>query len=328
MGSTVSLPVPSQPTTGADKNFVQSSVPNVVSFDFVQVTPPSQLYIQRDDVLVIMGTTQNAPDNVVITARILLPFAQAPGQPDAPPKEGIAGGPIVGPGYIQTLQFILAIPVARQLASIAIPLLEGYLLSLTAWSNTSPSVGNTFVRAQLNRGAVGVLPGNVFALLLSGYVTQLGSLFWPGGQVIKAADGPGFLQTYAVGYPAAGVDFTFTTNQVGRARFAAAIATLTCGAGAANRFVSFQLGPQVGGTVQYQVQDTVAVTANQTVTYSLSPGGQLSRGGGTPSFVTLPAPAPLFDKNAIVISSSTQNIQAADQWSAIRVYTEEWLEGF
>ena len=322
MGSNVILPAPGQPKTGPDANFKQGSVPNLVTFQFEEVAPPSAIYIQRDDVLVIEGATQVSPEVLTITARILLPYAQAAGQPDQLPAGGVAGGPIVGPGYIQTLQRTLSVPLNLSNALLGIQLLEGYLLSIAVTAAVATNRGDTFVRVWLHRGAVVSQSPNVFFPLLADYVTAFAMVGWPEGRLLSPTDGAGRLVRYTIGNPAAGSDFTITSSSAGRVRVRSMKATFTASATVANRFPSFQLG----SAVEFQVQDTAADTASQVVTYSLCSGGTSSRGGGNPIFVVAPLPGPAIERPSAVLASSTQGIQVGDQWSAISLDTEEWMD--
>jgi hypothetical protein len=308
--------------------FKAGSIPSIVSFGFTEVAPPSPLYIARDDVVTVMMMSQIPAETVTINARLLLPYAQAAGQPEKPPGAGVSGGPIIGPGYIQQANITVNAPTALVQGSKLVPLAEGYLLSLAAFATLATVVGQTYVLVMLNRGTFSVLPGNPFTTLIGGYVTNLAPIAWPTGPFVRPSDGAGFLAAYAVGNPIAGADINFTTNVVGRARFAGAVATLVTSAVAGNRFPSFQLLESTPNTLQYQIQESVAVPASTTVTYSLAPGVSNLRGGGAPIFVVFGTPSPFLARTAVIFRSSTQGLLAGDQWSAINVYNEEWLDIF
>src|SRR5260370_37330488 len=93
-----------------DPLFRNPSQPALVSFGFHSIDPPAAVYIQRDDVLVLEAFTQTATNSVTLFARLLIPVAQKPRQPDAPPL--VPGDPqaLVGPGYIQPIQRLLPLP--------------------------------------------------------------------------------------------------------------------------------------------------------------------------------------------------------------------------
>lgn len=325
MGSSVILPQPGQPTEGPDPNFKQGSVTNLVQFRFAHVDPPASLYIQRDDVLQVFGVSQLANEILTVTARVLLPYSQQPGQPDAPPESGVAGGPIVGPGYIQTFQRTLALGGALAEPQLSIPLLEGYLLSVVVTSALATFRGQTFARTVLIRGA-GVIPTpNVFQTLVNAYVSVAQPVGWPSYKTEETTAGSGLIVPYTPANPAAGSDFVSLSNAVGRARLQSLRATLTTSATVANRFPSFFCRSSFGFN-EYQVQATAAVPASTTVTYVLAPGGTNVTGGGSPAIITLPVPSPFFSRGTMTVGSSTQGIQAGDQWSAIGFITEEWFD--
>lgn len=331
MGSSVILPLRGQPKQGPDSTFKSAAIPNVVSFGFQGIDPPASLYIQRDDVLVLECFTQNAPEAVTIFARLLTPLAPQPGQPDHGPPAPADPRGYIGPGYIQLVQQVVQVPNARALVSLAIPLMEGYLLSVSATGLNSNRRGQTFARVFINRGSFNPFAPNVAAALFADYVTSTAPAGWPGGRVVSAVEGPGLFQSYTPANPGAGADLTFTSNTSGRVRLASFSTLFTASAAAANRIVSFQFAPTGGAGTQYVVQDTVVVTASQVLRYSLGSGTSNVRGAGlgtagNPIDVVLPLPSPAIGVSAINVQSATQNIQAGDQYSSILVSTEEWFD--
>jgi hypothetical protein len=338
VGSSVILPQPGQPATGPDADFRSAAIPNIVSFEFEKVAPPSQVYIQRDDVLVLQVASLigGAGQQISITARLLLPYAQAPGQPDAPPPSGISGGAIIGPGYIQTIQQTLQIPTPRIDFSLVVPLTEGYLLSVAINCLTGTVRGTVFARAFINRGPF--VPGTPapVAMLVADYVTAPSPIGWPFGRFQAPSDGAGVINVETISNPGAGADFSgLVPTLTGRSRLQFFTAQFAAGAGVANRFPSFIVSCRGIAALSspFQVQDSVAVTANQTVIYSVGPGLSFMRGGGAPAVVCLPLPGEIIGTfqtgvTEYTISSSTQGILAADQWSAISLCDEEWLDFF
>jgi hypothetical protein len=327
-GGTPALPLTGQPAPLGANEFNSGSSPAVVSFGFDKVGPPAAVYIQRDDVVLFEGVSQTPGETVTLNLRLLLPSARAPLQPDHSPAGAAGAGAIIGPGYIQTITVTIQLPAALTFGFQTIPLTEGYLLSASVVCSLAAVLGLTYARAQLNRGTAQSVPGNPFTMLLGGYVTKFDPIGWPTGPFIRPSDGPGLLNAYAIGNPAAGADFLFSTPSTGRMRVAGLIATLVTSATAGNRFPSFKFTQTTIGTLQYQVQDNTAVPAATTITYSLAPGGTNVRGAGAPIFETLPMPSPIMARAGVQVGSATQGLLAGDQWSAINLYTEEWLELF
>lgn len=327
MGSSVILPAPGQPVTGPDPNFKQGAIPNLVQFKFQHVDPPSLQYIQRDDVLVLQAMSVIANETVYVFIRMLLPYASIPGQPDGGSTSAVTIESLTGPGYVQVIAEQLNLGAAFAVQRLTIPLTEGYLLSVAVGTANSGRRGQTFARVWLNRGPIVAPVQNAGAVLFADYVTTSTPSGWPYGRIISPVEDPGNIVDTSTANPAAGADLISVHAITGRARLAAFKATFTASATVANRFPSFQVAEAGGGNVRWQVQDTVAVTASQVITYSLAPGGTNVRGGGSPIFATMPVPSPEFDYAGVQVNSVTQGIQAGDQWSAILMVTEEWLEG-
>lgn len=327
MGSSVILPGAGQPATGADPSFKTASKPNIVSFGFEAVAPPSGVYVQRDDVIVLRAVSQLANEIVGISVRTLQPFNLSPGQPDHPPGGAAGSNPQVGPGYVQTVQSFLQLGAALTVGALALTPMEGYLLGVGLGGTNSFVRGQTFARVVLVRG--NFVSGNTQPLsnvLVADYCSVLGTIGWPGGRTLSPADGPGLMVRYNPANPGVGADFNFTTNNPGRVRLAGFKATLVTSAVAGNRFPSFFVQPQPTPGPSYQVQDPVAVPASTTITYSLAPDVANVRGGGGLIFATLPLASQTQNSGSIAVGSSTFGLLGGDQWSVISVDTEEWLD--
>lgn len=331
MGSSVILPVAGQPKTGPDPSFKTAAVPNIVSFSFDQIDPPSSLYIQRDDVLLISGVSTATGETVTVQGKILLPYAVTTGQPDDPTRLEAAGGPIIGPGVIIPFQNTFALGTGLNSAKIVIAQTEGYLTGLSVSAGQATQRGQTFVRAWLNRGAQNIINPNAFQLLFADYCTTVGPCGWPMGRVINPVEGPGIIQQYAPSNPAAGADFSVTSAPIGRVRFQTLLAKLVTSATAGNRVVSFTFAMSSPAGVAYKIQDTGNVVASSTTFYSLSPSVSVQRGAGaigTEQDIVLPAPNSWVGRTSITVASVTQGLLAGDQWSNIILEDEEWMEGF
>jgi hypothetical protein len=331
MGSSVILPAPGQPKTGPDPTFTGGSVPNIVSFLFDQVGPPSSVYIQRDDQVLISGVSTAAGESITVQGRLLLPYALSAGQPDQGRGPGEGGAPIVGPGIIVPFQSTFALGTGLNSAKLLIAQTEGYLLSLSVSANVATQRGQTFVRAWLNRGAQNIINPNAFYLLFADYCTTVGAVGYPIGRVINPVEGPGIIQQYAPSNPAAGADFSVSSAPTGRIRLQTLLAKLVTSATAGNRVVGFTLAMSSPAGVCFRAQDSTPIAASTTVFYNFVQGSTFYRGGGaigTEVDVVLPAPVPWYGRTSITIASVTQGLLAGDQWSNIILETEEWMEGF
>lgn len=124
--------------------------------------------------------------------------------------------------------------------------------------------------------------------------------------------------------PAAGADIVITVPNGVFWDVNSLTALFTAGAGVASRLVGYFIKNQ-DGQVVYQYQFATALTANQTCTfnfsedYSTAPQAQLNGG-----FILGPSPKPWLLPNW-TFGTVTAAIAAADQWSNVVVWVEEYL---
>lgn len=325
MGSSVILPPQGQPGPLRPGEFKGAAIPNAATFGFRNLGPPSPLYVQRGDVLRIVLLPYLATGSALFSYRLLLATPPAPGQPE----DVVAGrsvSPIVDvpePAYLESGQFALNATAALTPVQQSIVLAEGWLLSVSVATLSDSTSGRNYVVAFLTTGpsVSGVLPSAY--TLFTGYLRGSFPLGWPGGPIENETDGQGFLNAYAPANPAAGTDLSVISNAPGRVQLLAFKAQFATSATVANRFPSFLVS--YGASSNAQVQDTTAIPASTTVIYSLGPGQTFIRGGGAPAVVALGTPGLHYVGSNVTIASSTQGIQAGDQWSAITFSTREWF---
>lgn len=124
--------------------------------------------------------------------------------------------------------------------------------------------------------------------------------------------------------PAAGADISLTVPNGVFWDVNALTALLTTGAGVANRLVGFFIKNQDGQNV-YQYQTTTPLTATQTCTFTFSE--DFAAVATTPAnggVILWPAPKPLL-LPGWSIGTVTAAIAAADQWSNVTCWVEEYL---
>jgi hypothetical protein len=225
-------------------------------------------------------------------------------------------------GQIDPSQYIVIAPTARTPTSIVITQPEGFILSVVAVPIFAATRGQTFVRATIRRGSPTAV--TVFGwVLLSDYVTIRTGAGWPNGPIRNMVEGPGNLRSIQVGNPAAGADFSTTVPTNARWRFQSARATLTTGAAVANRLVNIDFDD--GVNVFFQAGPQFTQVASTIISYDdTGLQGQAPIAGSAE--VLLAAPPALYMLAGSRIRSNTVAIQAADQWSAIEVLVEEWLD--
>lgn len=298
--------------------FSAVSTPNATSFGFDKISPPSSLYVQRDDVLVLYATSSVAGEQITFRARFLrVPEVQG-GQPsDAAP--GKRTGTIITAGIVETIEHVFAPAVAGLFQTATKVLGEGYLLSVSAISQTVNDRGRTFAGAQLDRST----PGNpvVSQQLFCDYCTHLTACGWPGGRIVQSSEGTGWKHSQVVTNPGAGADWTFGLAATQRMRIESLAALLTTSAAVANRNV--ELIVDDGANTVWAGQIASSIVASSTVTV-VGAGGN-TQAGPFASLLQIPLPTPLILERSWRIRAVTANIQAADQWSSIFLNVEEWL---
>lgn len=320
MGSSVILPAPGQPTEGPDPLFTPTPPQNVVSFGFDRVGPPSTLYIQRDDRLIVNTWASVAGLNARVGARILIPQQIIPGQPTI---DGQKPAPleVVPGGYIQLLITDIFPTGNRNRNITEIDLLEGYLLDLAVYSRVTPvQRGQLFADAVLARGSGAV--ATAVQGLTADYLTTANHTTWPGGRIQQSTEGPGWSHSINVPNPAAGVDWTFTAATAQRVLVKSFSSLLTPSATVANRNVSIIVDD--GVNTVWQVIQPTSIPASQVTTLSATTTNATA--GVLPSIQTQIFPPNLFLEPGWRLRVSTGNLQATDQWSAIWLAVEEWIE--
>jgi len=160
--------------------------------------------------------------------------------------------------------------------------------------------------------------------LAQGYVTSKQRLGWPGGIFGSSLDGGGALRVISGTTPAAGANISETVPTGARWELLAVHFLFTTSAAVANRVVA--LGFNNGGQVyQYFMNQQ-----NQ----AASLGWEYVFGQGLPALNAgslLVAIAGLAVGNRLLagdlIQTFTAAIQAADQFSQVRLVVREWIEG-
>jgi len=318
MGSSVILPQPGQPGPLRAGEFTSGSTPAIVTFDFVSVAPPSPLYIQRDDQLVIQAMSVNPNEVVTVGLRLLEAPVPRGGQPEAgQPSAGVPDPR--NSNIVSFFQERLLMANARVVASLLRALAEGYLLSAVVSCNVAQFRGQCFVRLWLQSGSLAATTQR--QLLFSDYVTSTPSAGFPGGRISAPEEGPGFTRVLQIATPAAGADFVNTNIATQRFALKSLSATFTASATVANRNVSITIDQ--GGSIVWQDDLSVSITAGQVISVN---GSQTNVPTGvvtTTLFFVLPPGLIMMPQWNI--RSVTANIQVGDQWSNIFMNLEEYL---
>jgi hypothetical protein len=322
VGSSVILPPAGQPGPMLPGEFARGSVPNLVTFGFNNVGPPSPLYMQRDDTILIEGAATSA-QTVRFVYRLLLPYNVAAGQPETPPIDP-SKLYTAGPGTIVTGAVDLKIQNNSATWTSTLNLGECYLLAISAQTGGGTVRGQVFARAILQRA--GTTSGGFAPAgwpLFADYTTLTEPIGWPGGRVLNLADGPGAMALFTVGNPAAGADWSFTLTANQKMRIQSFNAQLVTSATVANRIVRTLVNPAGNINPVWQAPPSQVIPASTTAQVSAA-SGQFTATTDTTT-VNVALPSPLLMGPTDVVQVKTLNLQVGDQWSNIAIHAEAWI---
>jgi hypothetical protein len=314
------LLTPGQPDPKMDPKFKVGSLPGITTFEFQNVTPPSSVYLQRDDVLALEVNSNIAAESVTFNIRQLMAPFPIGGQPDTPApitRDALS----LASNMVVTDQQTVTLPAGVRGIAKSVNLNEGYLLSITAFAGNATLRGQTFARAYIIRGG----PNKTFSayMLFMDYPTILAGVGFPGGRQLHPTEGPGWIRGVTVGNPAAGADFILQAGPAQRWRLISLQATLTVANSGAARPVEFTVLST--GNQTARMATNVAAPINGAARVNFSNSGTPSTAVATDIYAQMPAGLILGPGDTV--QSLTTNIVVGDQWSAISALVEEWIEG-
>lgn len=274
---------------------------SAVQFAFQGLQPPSNLYINVDDQLVISGATSQSAETITVNVRLLMPN-----------------------GRLEDMQFFIKPGNTRTVLKQSFPLAEGFLLSMSASAAVAKTRGQTYVRVSLQRSAGGA--GQPAYCLMADYVTTQSVPGYPNGRVLSPSEGPGNVYTFPVSNPGAGADWIQTVPVNARWRVRSWTALLTTSASAGNRNVQSVLNVSLGTSFQLPAAVSIPASTSAVVTASgLSPYT-----GALTTSVAVPLPPDCVlsgvSGSLMQLGTITAGLLAGDQWSAINLLIEEWLD--
>jgi len=304
--------------------FTGGSIPNVLSFAFSDVQPPSRIYIQRDDLLYVTGTTLHVGgDTITVTVRLLLPQAPTSGQPNSPAPSQQGAAASIGPGNIQTIQYTIALPIAPLRASVIIPLAEGYLLSVACSAKNSTEIGESFVTGYLGRSPQAGQVPQPTQVLFSDYVSTARPAGWPTPYTRQPAYGQAQLTSIVIAAPGAGTDWIYTVPGGTQLRIHTLHATFASAVAVASRHVRILFEDDAANIIGVYGAGA-SQTASTTYGYTGARGLVIQVDVAVP--IQAQFPLPTMDlKAGWVIASMTSGIQAADAWTAITLGVEQMI---
>ena len=210
----------------------------------------------------------------------------------------------------------------RSLNTFSFGLHYGYLVSAVIKATAgSPHRGQTLATMLLARPPAAAFAPKV--LLAQDYVTTQYGPLYPGGKQGAGVDGQGALFSFSVAQPAAGADWVQTVPTGARWILHGIYATLATAIAVANRqpLLLFDDGTNKLVAANTALVQAASLTEDWAWSPTVSTTGLFQ---SNVNEVQLPFPVPL--SAGWRVRTLTGAIQAADQWSAIRLLVEEWLE--
>jgi hypothetical protein len=288
-------PLPKQPG-----DFTPAAQSQVVSWQLRRVPPPSALYVNVNDKLVVFAASSQVSEVVTINYRLLR-----------------AADGVIVPG-----QFTVAPAAFRGIAGQQAQMAEGFLLSVSVTAAAAITRGQTFVRVFLGSGPFGASEPSY--MLMADYATNIMAPAHPNGRVLSPVEGPGNLRNVAGLAPGAGSEWLISVPANARWRVQSVLATLTTSAAVANRGVAlrvFEASAPAGG-----YPTNFAQVASTTVVYSFGAGLGVQSSASGFSNMGFPSALIIGGPGTNNLQSLTGSIQAGDQWGAPTALVEEWLD--
>lgn len=267
---------------------------------FHRVLPHTAMYVTPADQLLLNVTPETFGGSMLLNYRLMLPD-----------------------GTIQTAQETLQIVGNGNEQTKFIPLVEGWLLSVTVYFNSAQvPTGTTYVQVFLVRSGTAqvVWP----TLLIGEYINSFYHLAWPGSPVIQPVNGRGWPNTKVAAAVGAGANITLQLDIHHRFVIDYVQVTLATAAAVANRLVQLNL---FDGVRTFAVIPSNATqTASTTFQYFFAKGMQYIIYNTTEVFAPFPLDMESPSDAPLLITAAAFGLQAADQFSNMFVRTRQWQE--
>jgi len=284
----------------SEDTFKIYSHPSDVRFLTRAVQPPSAIYVDTSDVLVVASASSRQNEVITVSYRLLR-----------------------ADGSLNKGQFQVRPDNVRDVIAVQEPLAEGFLLSVSCKAAVATTRGQTFVRAFLTDPVLG--PGQPSYMLMADYVTTAMAPAHPNGRVLTPVEGPGNPTTYVGIGGIPGSDFSFPCPTNARWRIQSLTATLTTAAGGPARFPNFLA--TTNSNRMFTLPAPIAEGPSSFNVYNWCPGTAefVLAGDG---HILAPIPIDLIIPGFIVsnVGISTFGLQGGDIWTNITLSVEEWLD--
>jgi hypothetical protein len=263
------------------------------------IQPPPQLYLYKEDDILWDVLSDSGPITVSLEGTILQPS-----------------------GITSRFTSDLTAPNIGLVSWQRFHAGEGFLLQVSIRAKTAGhNPGRVYIQLGISRDQTEKTA--VTRQLIAGYIVDNFSLTWPWGVQKNWLEGPGWVHDIIVADPAAGANWIATVPAPQRWRLKSVLYTFTCSGVAANRrsrlVVLGEFGQQNVNT-----QPVLQQIAGSTNTYSYFNGAPFVVPVAGVN-VALPLPDVVLHSGGS-ISSSTNGLDAGDQYSGIALQVESWVE--
>jgi hypothetical protein len=260
--------------------------------------PSPALYLDKNDVVACTVWTYTATTLFTVSGYFLTPE-----------------------GEVQSFSQSLSVTVATNSGYLEIAPGECMLLSVVVSVDAGAvNAGDAFAALQVYQGPP------TYALLryslLHGSVTAQAPLGFPGSTLTAQGAGAGSLVIATGTNPAAGAEAQYQISATARVILRGAAVTLVTSATAANRRTHLLITS--GATTLLDLPSATLQTASLTRTYYAAPFPFAPAAVGTVIYLPLPAALPL--PASAIIKTSTDAIEADDDYGALTVYLEYFPE--
>lgn len=258
--------------------------------------PPAGHYVTVDDIILVRGWSISGAVTIQVALRMLAPNGE----------------------IIPVFQQLNILANGNTPTQLLIRNLEGFILSATVTA-TNVQRGVCFVALLVQRGA-GSGDATLGHQFLAGYPSTFDVVGYPQSPARSSLHGRGALTVTAVGNPAAGADWS-TILPTGQQQVIRSVAALfTPSAAVANRFPVLEIEDPVAHFVSY-LPVVAAIPASTATFLTWAPGlNPISTNG----VQTMGLPEEFRVAGSWTVKTLTAGIQAADQWSAIVLFTESF----
>jgi len=284
----------------SSNTFRGTTRPRLVEWTDRFVQPPTHLYVDRDDKLLIMSWGTGPSVELAVRGRFLTPA-----------------------GKVHTLHFRHTPLTNRTVKHTTHELQEGFILGLTATDEIGGGhYGDTFVEVGLLRG--GLAEYHRTQSLIRGYVGGAASKSWPYGHPRGSLDGPGAIYNKTGTNPPAGAQISETVPTNARWRLKLMSFTLNADAAGANRRVAIVFDSGAGGSVFYRNYCASEQAPGAVTRYDIA---HLGWGQTTISGINaINMPPNIILPQGYRIRTAVNNFVGTDNFSEPQMLIEEWLE--